>query len=180
MARPGRVSVRGQSLSGSLALSGRPFIENFKWKPELGTRFNLIDRSSGEVSGPFTADPVFCFHHVNAYDEEDGTVVVDLCALDDPEIVKSLYLGNLRAGGAIRGPRSPDPLHASPPPNTGAVESEQGLIDEPFELPRINYGRRNERPYRYVWGIDRRPADSSGSSGRRRQAADDRMAGARL
>ncbi len=27
-----------------LALSGRPYIENYRWKPELGTRFTLIDR----------------------------------------------------------------------------------------------------------------------------------------
>jgi carotenoid cleavage dioxygenase-like enzyme len=31
------------------------------------------------------------------------------------------------------------------------VKSER-LIDAPFELGRINYGRCNERPYRYVWG----------------------------
>ena len=28
-----------------LALSGRPYIENYRWKPELGTRFTLIDRA---------------------------------------------------------------------------------------------------------------------------------------
>ncbi|MGH7635777.1 MAG: carotenoid oxygenase family protein, partial [Gemmatimonadaceae bacterium] len=27
------------------------------------------------------------------------------------------------------------------------------LADTDIELPRINYGRCNERPYRYVWGI---------------------------
>ena len=27
------------------------------------------------------------------------------------------------------------------------------LIDEPIELPRINYFRCNEHPYRYVWGV---------------------------
>src|SRR5581483_1019226 len=27
-----------------LALSGRPYIENFRWKPELGTRLHLFDR----------------------------------------------------------------------------------------------------------------------------------------
>jgi beta,beta-carotene 9',10'-dioxygenase len=32
------------------------------------------------------------------------------------------------------------------------VASEQ--LAEGLELPRINYGRHNERPYRYVWGID--------------------------
>ena len=27
-------------------------------------------------------------------------------------------------------------------------------LAEGLELPRINYGRHNERPYRYVWGVD--------------------------
>ena len=33
-------------------LSGRPFIENFRWKPELGTRFTLFDRTTGEATRP--------------------------------------------------------------------------------------------------------------------------------
>ena len=33
----------------ALALSGRPYIENFRWKPELGTRFHLFDRGDGRV-----------------------------------------------------------------------------------------------------------------------------------
>jgi carotenoid cleavage dioxygenase-like enzyme len=32
------------------------------------------------------------------------------------------------------------------------------LIEEPMELPRINYGRCNERPYRYAWGVGVRSA----------------------
>ncbi len=27
------------------------------------------------------------------------------------------------------------------------------LITDQMELPRINYGRCNERPYRYAWGV---------------------------
>ena len=37
-------------------------------------------------------------------------------------------------------------------PEAGTVQCEQ-LIDELLELPRINYTRCNERPYRYVWGV---------------------------
>ena len=29
----------------SIPLSGRPYIENYRWKPELGTKFTLIDRT---------------------------------------------------------------------------------------------------------------------------------------
>ena len=37
-------------------------------------------------------------------------------------------------------------------PGSGTVTSER-LVDEPMDLPRINYGRCSERPYRYAWGV---------------------------
>ena len=82
-----------------LALSGRPYIENFRWKPELGTRFTLLDRRTGEQVGPFAPPPLFAFHHVNAYEEGDE-VVADVCVYPDAQIIEDLYLDRLRAGGA--------------------------------------------------------------------------------
>ena len=86
-----------------LASSGRPYIENYRWKPELGTRFTLLDRSTGEARGPFTTDACFGFHHVNAYEDGDE-VVVDICVFDDPQIVEDLYLERLRAGKPVARP----------------------------------------------------------------------------
>ena len=81
----------------SLAFSGRPYIENYRWRPELGTRFQLFDRTTGESTGPFETDARFGFHHVNAYEDGDD-VVVDICTFDDAEIVEDLYLERLRDG----------------------------------------------------------------------------------
>jgi beta,beta-carotene 9',10'-dioxygenase len=131
----------------SLVLSGRPYIENYRWKPELGTRFTLVDRASGAVGGHFRSDPCFAFHHVNAYDDGDETVV-DLCAYPDPTIIEDLYLDRLRAGKPI----SPATLtRFRLAPGAQSVRGER-LAEEDIELPRINYGRCNERPYQYVWG----------------------------
>ncbi|HEY2161351.1 MAG TPA: carotenoid oxygenase family protein [Solirubrobacteraceae bacterium] len=132
----------------SLAMSGRPYIENFRWKPELGTRFHLFDRTDGSVLGPFTGEARFAFHHVNAY-EEGGEVVVDVCTYPDPGVVEALYLGRLRGGQPV--PHAAlERFRIEQEAGTVAIER---LVDEPIELPRINYMRCNERPYRYVWGV---------------------------
>ena len=137
-----------------LALSGRPYIENYRWKPELGTRFTLIDRRTGERTGPFETDPCFGFHHVNAY-EENGDVIADICVFRDSGIVEDLYLDRLRAGKPVE----PAELRRFRiRPATRTVDHER-LIEDDIELPRINYGRCNERPYRYAWGV------GSGDSG---------------
>jgi beta,beta-carotene 9',10'-dioxygenase len=132
----------------SIPLSGRPYIENYRWKPELGTRFTLVDRSNGEASGPFETDACFCFHHVNSY-EENGAVVVDACTYGDAEIVRDLYLERLRGGKPVQ---MAELRRFRIEPGSGKVSSEQ--LAHAIELPRINYGSHNERPYRYVWGLD--------------------------
>jgi len=137
----------------ALALSGRPYIENYRWKPELGTRFTLIDRAGGEAVGGFRADPCFAFHHVNAY--EDGEeVVVDLCAFADAQVIEDLYLERLRAGKPVSSAKL---TRFRLCPADRSV-SQQRLADCDIELPRINYARCNERPYRYVWGVGDGPS----------------------
>jgi carotenoid cleavage dioxygenase-like enzyme len=132
----------------SIPLSGRPYIENYRWKPELGTRITLVDRSTGEATGPFETDPFFCFHHANAY-EENGSVIVDACTYSDAQIVEDLYLDRLREGKpADRAELRRFRIDVG----SGEITHEQ--LADGLELPRINYGRHNERPYRYVWGID--------------------------
>lgn len=137
----------------SLLLWLRPYIENFHWKPTRGTRIHVFDRASGEHVRSVTADPFFAFHHVNAYDEDDGSVVVDLVAYDDASVIESFYLHRLTEpdvqipSGTLRRLRIPlsgpvGRLHAE-------VISPTGL-----ELPNIDYARRNTSPdLRFVYGI---------------------------
>lgn len=133
----------------AIVLSGRPYIENFEWKPEQGTRIFLIDRRSGESSDPIVTDPMFAFHHLNAYEDEDGTIVADMQTYEDASAIERLYLDELRSGGGI--PQS-ELRRFRIDPEAKTVEHHR-LIDSSFELGRINYGRCNERPYRYAWGL---------------------------
>ena len=133
-----------------LASGGRPFIENYRWKPERGTRVLVFDRERGELRGEYAAEPRFAFHHVNAF-ERGSELFLDMVAYDDATIVESLYLDRLRA---------------APPPeaaygrllryrvslDSGRVD-EEGLSDAVLELPRIDYRECNGCPYRYVYGV---------------------------
>ena len=142
-----------------LLTSGKPFIENYVWKPERGSTFHLLDKDTGAVVASAKGPAFFAFHHVNAW-EEDGAVVVDLCAYDGPEVIDALYLD--RARGGLDPDSAVDArLVRYRVPLAGGHVAAETLNPEPLELPRINYKACNGRPYRYVYGTSRsRPAGS--------------------
>ncbi len=129
-----------------LAISGRPFIENFRWRGDRPTVFTVIDLESGELRARVEGEPFFCFHHVNAF-EQEGELVVDLIAYEDAGIVESLYLEALRAGRPV--PRGELRRYSLP---LDGGEARRETIATDLELPRIDYARCNGRPYRYVYG----------------------------
>ena len=70
---------------------GGSFMHNMSWKPERGTTFHVVDRHSGEHVATGEGEAFFCFHHINAYERGDE-VVVDLCAYEDPSVIRALEL----------------------------------------------------------------------------------------
>lgn len=131
-----------------IPFSGKPFIENFRWEPERGVTFTAVDRSTGKVAGRWSGEASFCFHHVNAYDEADGTIVVDFCAFPDAEIIDALALGARRSG-------TPTPDATLRRVRLVAGEDEARvvpMVTAPLELPRID-DRRKRKPHRFVWGV---------------------------
>jgi carotenoid cleavage dioxygenase-like enzyme len=123
------------------------FAGAFDWKPERGTTFTIIDRATGAVRARVAAEAFFTFHTVNAF-EEDGELVVDLCAYDDVAIVEAFLLENLRAAGEV-----PDVfLRRYRLPLDGGEARSERLCEERLELPRIAYRTHNGRPYRYAYG----------------------------
>ena len=134
----------------SLLLSGRPFIENYRWRPELGLRIVVIDLDRGGVHSVHEAPPVFAFHHINAYDEGDR-IVMDLCAFPDADIIGALYLDPLRAGLPV--PMARPVRYEIPLAGAASGVRVRQISDQPLELPRINYVAHNGRPYRYAYGV---------------------------
>jgi beta,beta-carotene 9',10'-dioxygenase len=133
-----------------LRFSGRPFIENYRWAPDRGTRFHAIDKESGRLLvRTAAADPCFAFHHVNAF-EQDDRLAIDIVTYRDARIMQELYLDRLRAGEAAglsgRLMRFELSLRGDGPPMV------RPLAESPIEVPRINYSNAVGRPYRFVWG----------------------------
>src|SRR3954464_2580553 len=132
-----------------LALSDKPLIENYEWKPEQGTRFLVVDREDGSLRAAVDAEAFFTFHHVNAF-EDGGELVVDLVASDDASVIDGLYLDEARAGNQRP---TPAPLRRYRLPLDGGDARREDLCPLPLELPRIAYGSRNGRPYRYAYAV---------------------------
>lgn len=132
----------------TLIAGGKAFANCFDWRPEEPCYFWVIDRSDGEILRKFEAPAFFFLHHINTYQDDDG-LVMDMIVYKDPEILDALYLENLRAGGSIPVPQC---RRFRLKWYDGTVRSEQ-LRDAFVELPRINYGRCNGRPYRYFYGF---------------------------
>jgi carotenoid cleavage dioxygenase-like enzyme len=130
---------------------GKPFMEHFRWEPDRGSRLRLFDRESGELSHTFEVPAGFCFHFVNSYDA-GGEVVVDACVYDDASIVQKLYLERIFSDGYSTAASPPRLLRYRLNLQSGEAAHEQ-LTDIPFELPRIDYGRHNGKPYRYTYGV---------------------------
>lgn len=135
----------------SMLLGGKTFIENYRWRPELGTRFVVINLVDGSVQGEYRADPCFAFHHINAYVDGDE-VVVDLSGYPDTKVIDALYLDHLRGHDKV--PMA-TPTRYRLDLNGDTITTER-ITDQALELPRINYERHNGRPYRYAYGVGSR------------------------
>jgi carotenoid cleavage dioxygenase-like enzyme len=130
-----------------LLRSGKPFIENYRWQPERGTIFTVIEKDTGKVVGNVEVEPFFAFHHVNGF--EDGVeLVVDLAAYPDASIIDQLYLDKLRGEGTeeLAGRLVRFRLDL----RSGTARREM-VSGQSFELPRINPARAPMRDYDFVW-----------------------------
>ena len=133
-----------------LFLSGKPFIENYHWRPELGTKFLIIDKTSGTVKKIFESDPFFAFHHVNAF-EKGNELFVDIVKYRDPSIIRALYLDALRNPTEHKIPESYLTRYACNL-QTNLLREWQ-LSDGIIELPRINYEKFQMREYGCAYGV---------------------------
>lgn len=130
-----------------LLVSAKPFVENFKWEPERGTKLTIVRRTDGKVVGSYQTEPFFAFHHVNAF-EIENKIVLDIVAYPDDSVVRSLYLEVLRGNAPGSVPTS-ELRRYKITPSSGSIEYE--AIHDMLELPRINYRRYNMKDYNFMY-----------------------------
>lgn len=127
----------------------RPFIENFEWKPEDGTRFMIVNKNTGELVHEAIGDSIFGFHHINAYELGDK-LIIDLAAYDDTRVIDDLYLASLR--GTNRKDEGGVFLRCTVTFGNEHVDY-QMMGNQQIELPRINYKQYAGQRYSYAYGV---------------------------
>jgi beta,beta-carotene 9',10'-dioxygenase len=132
----------------ALRFSGKPFIRNYRWEPERGVRFHVVDKASGRIVKSARAAPFFGFHHVNAF-EDDGALLIDIVTYPDAAVIDQLYLDRLRSGQPVTATGSLTRFRLDL--NGGEDVGHETLFGTSIEFPRIDYRNRAGRPYRYVY-----------------------------
>jgi carotenoid cleavage dioxygenase-like enzyme len=132
----------------ALAFGHKPFIQNFVWDDTQESRFFVVEIETGKLVAEIPTDPFFAFHHINAYEADDNTLIVDISAYDDAKLIDQLYIDAL--------------LHSDYPqvgqfrrytlPLRGGRATYEVLSDETIELPRINYRTHNGYDYQFAYG----------------------------
>jgi beta,beta-carotene 9',10'-dioxygenase len=131
-----------------LRLVSKPFIHNYRWEPERGLVFHVVEKDSGRLVRTAKTDAAFAFHHVNAFADGDG-LTVDVIVYPDATIIDQLYLARLRA--STPGTATGTFTRFQVPFASEALVTRRTLAKPSLELPRINYERYAGKPYRYVW-----------------------------
>jgi carotenoid cleavage dioxygenase-like enzyme len=126
-------------LDPAMATAGHPF--PFRWFDNYGARVGLLPRATeGDVRW-FEIAPCYAYHAVNAFDSDDGSVVIDVCRYERT-------FDRFRNGSLGDGLPTLDRWTLNLKTST-VVESR--LDDRHQDFPRI-HPQRLGRSYRYSYG----------------------------
>jgi carotenoid cleavage dioxygenase-like enzyme len=71
-------------------------MDSFVFNPSEPTLFYVISRETGDVIATYRSDPCFAFHHVNAFEDDCGSIFVDMICYRDDTIARQLNIHTLR------------------------------------------------------------------------------------
>ncbi|XP_045113690.1 beta,beta-carotene 15,15'-dioxygenase-like [Portunus trituberculatus] len=163
-------------------LLGKSFLSAMEWHGKHKTKFHVVRRDTGEIiTTKYASDAFLTFHHTNAY-EEDGHLVVDLCAIKSGEVISQFLLKNLSKADYTVSPQdlSVHRRYVLPLRTEGArIDTNlvtlkgtkctarklkdgtiflegQDISANVIDLPRINY-KYNGKPYSFAYGVEVNP-----------------------
>jgi carotenoid cleavage dioxygenase len=113
----------------------------YVWNPDHQARVGLLPRDGSAAVCWIEIAPCWVFHCLNAYDDDHGRVVVDLCQYDQSFDVSTLW--------SAHGPVTLDRWVIDPA--AGKV-TQQRLDDRWQEFPRVD-DRIVSRPHRYGYSV---------------------------
>ncbi|KAK8375311.1 hypothetical protein O3P69_008291 [Scylla paramamosain] len=163
-------------------VTGNSFLAAMEWHGKHKTKFHVVRRDTGEIlSTKYASDAFLTFHHTNAY-EEDGHLVVDLCAIKSGNVISQFLLKNLSKPDYTVSPEDL-PVHRRYvlPLRTEGSRTDTNLVTlkdtkctarklkdgtiflegqvispNVIDLPRINY-KYNGKPYTFTYGVEVNP-----------------------
>lgn len=141
-------------------LVGTPYSDSLEFKPRMRTKFYVVSRTEAKVAAVYDADAFFCFHTINAF-EEDGDIHLDLSWYENADVIGSFYRRKMvekpYEGQAI--PKRFTLADIAGAAEAFAADSKRvvpavvkTLADVDLELPRIS-PLRKMRAHRYVYGV---------------------------
>eukprot|EP00117_Sycon_ciliatum_P003713 scpid43890/ scgid8383/ Carotenoid cleavage dioxygenase 8, chloroplastic; AtNCED8; Protein MORE AXILLARY BRANCHING 4; Protein MORE AXILLARY GROWTH 4 len=137
--------------------------QNFsgRFLKDLGTRWHVLSRTSGEELTIFDSPAFFFFHFINAYEDTDDEghtmIVVDIQTYPNMDVQSAMDIRQLRNDSrAVMHAFSQGAPHRYRLPLSqarGTVVKGERLSEHSIEVPTISYDLFNTRKYRYVYGI---------------------------
>ncbi|KNE69264.1 hypothetical protein AMAG_13647 [Allomyces macrogynus ATCC 38327] len=159
---------------GLKAFTSPSYLDSLQWYGDhMPTTFYVIDRESGAVEHTFDAAAFFFFHTCNAWDVDDdegnASIVLEVCAMDTPVVVRQLNVPALNPTPcpqardtptllgitdlpAIRRYTLPLPSDAVPDPDARRTATFVQVSPRGVDLPRFHSARAGT-PTRFVYGI---------------------------
>lgn len=142
---------------GRFMKEGASVMESLSWRPELGSRLAIYSRETGDFVASVPAGAGYCLHHVNAFEDEAGRLIVDLLELEEPVYKDYEPLPQLFVD--VR------PAH----PTRVVIDAERGQLLETLRLPftlaadfPVHDPNLTCLPYRHFWMLGISPTGSKG------------------
>lgn len=132
-----------------LLMNGKPYIENFVWKPKQDTKVSVYNRSNGALVKSYTLPAFFMLNQVNAF--EDGSkIIMDIITYNDASILKSYNMKDVLANVNHVFPQGT--LQRISIDTQNLKIEMKPLHTTPIEMPRINPAQATKR-YQHVYAL---------------------------